>query len=56
MSRNRWTLKFWTALAMLASLTVLMSGQQEPQQQRVPMIEDWSTHHVTTCLSLQYVS
>jgi len=49
MSRNRWKLKLWTAVAtvaMLASLTVLMSGQENPQQQRVPGIEDWSTHHM----------
>lgn len=51
MSRNRWTLKLWTAVAavaMLAGLSVLMSGQEksEEEQPRVPVIEDWSTRHL----------
>jgi len=47
MSRNRWTLKLWSAVAVIAILAgfpALMFGQGNSPQ-RVPMIEDWSTHH-----------
>jgi hypothetical protein len=48
MSRNYWTWKLLTAVAsvaMLAGFSLVMFGQENPQPQ-VPMIEDWSTHHL----------
>ncbi len=49
MDRYRWVLRLWSAVAtvtMVAGLTVQMCGQGSPQQQRVPMVDDWSTHHL----------
>ena len=48
MSRNCWRQRLLTAVttaAMFAGLTALTFGQ-ESSPQRVPMIEDWSTHHL----------
>ena len=49
MGRNGLTPKLWMAVAtvaMVAGLSVMLSGQEKPQHQRVPMSQDWSTQRM----------